>query len=262
MGVGINKAETVKLKENIKRGARGVWRRLRYHPQLLHLFRRPLDESRFNVYSQNGEDGIIAEIFRRIGISAGWLVEFGAWDGIYLSNTYRIIQQHETFQAVYIEGDADKFNDLRCTAKSLSGRLIPIHAFVQAKGELSLDNILFQTPLPSDFELLSIDVDGMDYQIWEALQRYSPKIVVIEINSSIPPDEEQIHDDSRQGSSFKSTLRLGQTKGYTCVCHTGNLIFVRNEVMLRIGLNKKYLEHPELLFDPAWLKSEALAKVY
>ena len=58
---------------------------------------------RKNLYSQDGEDGVIEEIFKRLSINKGTFVEFGAWDGKYLSNTFALLQKN--WAGVYIEGD-------------------------------------------------------------------------------------------------------------------------------------------------------------
>jgi len=70
-----------------------------------------------DVYSQNGEDGIIEELLKRLNINNGWVCEFGAWDGIYLSNTFNLVEKG--FNAVFIEGDVNKYNDLLNTVKKI-----------------------------------------------------------------------------------------------------------------------------------------------
>jgi hypothetical protein len=216
---------------------------------------RPLHEFKYDRHSQNGEDGVIEELLRRLDIREGWVVEFGAWDGAHLSNTLSLLERGSGFRAVYIEGDAERFAQLERTAGRFDGRIVPIRAFVQPDGDASLGALLDSIRIPGDFELLSIDVDGIDYQIWEGLTAYEPKIVVIEVNSSVPPHEDQIHGPGRQGSSFNSMLKLGRAKGYTCVCHIGNMVFVRNDLLPKVDLHRKYLESPELLFSPSWLGS-------
>ena len=80
-----------------------------------------LIEYRDNKYSQNGEDGIIGEICRRLGIAAGWFVEFGAWDGKNLSNCYNLVAHHG-WSGVFIEGNPQKYEDLLKTQAGLIGK--------------------------------------------------------------------------------------------------------------------------------------------
>lgn len=185
-----------------------------------------LDEFKSNVYSQNGEDGVVEEILKRLEIDKGTFCEFGAADGVWLSNTYRLLEKE--WRGVMIEG-SDSYEKLKETAQKHHPNLIAIQKYVQAEGEDSLDNILKDTFLEEDFDVLSIDVDSCDYQIWKGLVNYRPKIVIIEIVSSIQPTEKVIYPES-YGTSFLPMLELGREKRYSLVCHTGNMIFVRNDL--------------------------------
>jgi len=80
-----------------------------------------------NIYSQNGEDGIVEELLKRLEIENGWICEFGAWDGIYLSNTFNLTQKG--FHSVFIESDKDKYQDLLTTVKKYP-HIIPINKYV------------------------------------------------------------------------------------------------------------------------------------
>ncbi len=196
---------------------------------------------------------MIAEILARLNIGEGQFVEFGAWDGKHLSNTYLLLEQG--WQGVYIEGDAKKYATLESNMNLYPGRVDTINAMVSVSGDASLDMLLPGTRLVRDFELLSIDIDTYDWYIWESLKNYSPLIVVIEINSFIPVGIRQTHRDGQIcQSSFSSTLELGVAKGYTLVCHTGNMIFVRDDKVGQISMNKTELEFPEVLFDYTWVK--------
>lgn len=192
----------------------------------------------FNIHSQNGEDGIIEEILKRLNITTGWVCEFGAWDGIHLSNTFHLVTKG--FNAVFIEGDKNKYKDLLNTVEKYKN-IIPLNAFVDHNDtENSLDNLLSKTNIPKDFDLLSIDIDSYDYQVWKSLKTYRPKIVIIEINSYVNTvdDEYHIHEPGKyNGSSFKSTLHLGIEKDYTFVLHTGNMIFVRNDLFDKLNIH-------------------------
>lgn len=106
------------------------------------------------------------------------------------------------------------------------------------------------TNLPADFDLLSIDIDSFDWHVWHSLQNYQPKIVIVEVNSGLLPGDMQIHRHSKiQGTSFSAMVSLGCREGYTLVCHTGNTIFVRNDLADMIGLSSRERDFPELLFD-------------
>ena len=114
----------------------------------------------FNIYSQNGEDGIIQEIIKRLDIKDSkkkWVVEFGAWDGMHLSNTFNLVKQG--WKAIYIEGEKSRFNELLKTSNKYP-QIFPINAFVarDSKSKDSLDNLLKKTEIPIDFDLLSIDI--------------------------------------------------------------------------------------------------------
>ena len=205
-----------------------------------------------DVYSQHGEDGVIAELLRRIGVGAagGWTVEFGAWNGTHLSNTFHLVEQG--FRGVFIEGDPERFLDLLATTEKHPG-MLPINSFVDPLYDdpNSLDHLLWRTPVPIDFDVLSIDIDSYDYHVWKSTN-YRPKIVVIEINAIVPTDvTDYIYDlnDTSLGpthlnrryqmTSFRPMLELGRSKGYTFVLHTFNMIFVRDDLYPRLGLSYK-----------------------
>lgn len=209
-----------------------------------------------NVYSQNGEDGILEELFNRIKVSASkrkkWCVEFGAWDGKHLSNTFYLVEQG--WNAVYIEADKEKYQDLLKTVEQFPN-ISPINALVgyEEGDENNLDSLLLTTKLPKDFDLLSIDIDSHDLAVWHCFTG-KPKVVVIEINSALRPGLLQWHNGPRFiGNSFSSTVRVAEDKGYKLVCHTGNLIFVRDDLVNLVGLKKRELSYPETLFLEKWV---------
>jgi hypothetical protein len=176
-------------------------------------------------------------------MTSQWCVEFGACDGKHLSNTFSLVEQGA--HAVYIESDKGRYQDLLETAKIYS-HITPINAFVDrwAEDANSLDKLLKATGLPNEYLILSIDIDSYDLNIWESSVAYSPKIVVIEINSAILP----WHSTKVPGNSFSATLKVAINKGYTLVCHTGNLIFVKDDLVSLIGLDERHIQYPETLF--------------
>ena len=201
-----------------------------------------------NVFSQFGEDGIIKRIFEILPATNNWCVEFGAWDGKFLSNCCNLISNFE-WNGVMIEANRRKFIELKKNYEGNS-RVCLINRFVSFEGENSLDNVLKNTPIPKDFDLLSIDIDGNDYYIWESIQEYSPKVVIIEFNPTIPSDLEFIQkrdNKINQGSGILSINNLGRSKGYELIgTTTCNAIFVKKEYF---ELFKIENNHPAVLWD-------------
>lgn len=196
--------------------------------------REPLSSYRRDVYSQQGEDGIIDEVLARIGRvtqTDGWCAEFGAWDGIHLSNAYNLIKS-KGYKSVLIEGDAHKHAELCRNIPFESA--IKICEFISFTGENTLDRVLKRTPIPPEFDFLSIDIDGCDYFVLESLTLYKPKIVCIEYNSTVPNEVEFVQPKDfgiKQGASAKSITKLARSKGYTLVATTEcNLIFVQDRL--------------------------------
>ena len=189
---------------------------------------RWLNDFARNVTSQYGENGIIEKALEVINECNNWCVEFGSWDGKHCSNTYNLITEKD-YSAVLIEGDKKRFGELVKTFEDNS-KVIPLNEFVGFSSEDCLDTILKNTEVPVDFDILSIDIDGNDYHIWDAVKQYRPKVVVIEFNPSIPTCIEFVQPrDMRlsQGSSLLSITKLSESKGYKLVCVTRvNAIFV------------------------------------
>ena len=84
-----------------------------------------------------------------------------------------------------IEGDNERFKDLVKTSKKYPN-IIPVNKFVEPDGDNSLDKILEENNFPIDYDLLSIDIDSNDLEIWESTTKHKPKIVIIEIIQLLP----------------------------------------------------------------------------
>ena len=195
-----------------------------------------LSKRRKNVYSQHGEDGIIEALIGLLKIDEpGWCCEFGAWDGMHLSNTFNLIK-NRGWKGVMIEADKDKYQDLLKTQSKYPNIIAKnkIVHYLTDKGR-TLDNILDPTPIPEDFDLLSIDVDGPDYHIWKSLTNYTPKIVIVEhsgLDAHIIQREGAVHKRDIDGStSFHPLKELGESKGYRLITDTGNLIFAHESYL-------------------------------
>ncbi len=209
-----------------------------------------------NIYSENGEDGIIEYLIKKLSLNDIQCCEFGAWDGKKFSNTFNLVKNYNA-RAVYIEGDESKYLDLLETCKKYPN-IVPIKKFISpTNDENSIDQVLSKTFLKKNFEILSIDVDSNDLEIFETMKDYYPKIVIIEISSDLGPDilyrynkDSKNFDSNGEPfvASFSSVVEVCKNKGYTIIAHTGNLILVYNQYLEKINLPINLIENPRLIF--------------
>jgi hypothetical protein len=220
-----------------------AWTREFHEPALADL-----EKARSNITSQFGEDGVLARVFEIIGTSNKRCVEFGAWDGKHFSNTWNLIE-NENWRGVLIECDQERFSALPASY-TVPAKNTYIDCQVGWEGDARLDALLAKTDLPVDFDLLSIDVDGNDWHIWQALADHRPRVVIIEYNPAIPNHVHfiQIANPAvSQGSSLAAFVALGRAKGYEIVFTTNtNAVFVRADEFpkFRIGCNAIHVVNP------------------
>ena len=189
-----------------------------------------LTQFKYNVYSQFGEDGIIEQIFNRIGTQSKTCIEFGAWDAFHLSNTARLFSQ-EGWNAVLIESDPSKFRALVNNVSKYSCKCLCEAVGI---GKQSLESILERYQIPYlDIDLLSIDIDGNDYHVFESLEKMRPRVIICEHNPTLPAhlDIYSNYDpENCLGCSVGALVRLANQKKYTLVAITdSNAFFVKNE---------------------------------
>lgn len=212
-----------------------------------------LNNYKKDITSQCGENGIIEKIFEIIKPKNKICVEFGGYDLKEFSNTFPL-WANEGWKAIIIEGEKRGFEKLKKDYEAyikknhISRNVEIINKYVSPEGENSLDNILSGTQIVSNFDLLSIDVDGVDYHIWRLLENYKPRVVVIEINITIPPHISMIGKKSGNyvGAGILDMHKLGNKLGYDLVaCTYNNAIFVNKEEAFHFK-NRNNLES---LFD-------------
>lgn len=202
-----------------------------------HKGKSPFQEYRYNVYSQSGEDGVIARIFQTIGFQSHYAVEFGAWDGVHLSNIRNLILEHG-MNALFIEGDPDRAEEGMRNYRDFP-KVAFVAEYIGINKYRKLEDILHSCNAPQDIDVLSIDIDGWDYWIWDSLKNYRPRVVIIEFNQAIDrdwvvisPSDEKI----RTGSSARALVELGIRKGYELLDMVGcNLVFCTREEFLKFG---------------------------
>ena len=191
-----------------------------------------LNNYKKNIYSQSGEDGIIEKLLENIDIEQSYeFVEFGAHDGKTNSNCFYLLETSDYF-GLFIEPDKKRFKNLELNTQNMNCK--NINSLVSTKGSTSLESTLKKNNISKNFDILSIDIDGYDYQILKSLVSYKPKIVIVEYNPTIPNHVEYIQPDNfktRHGSSPKSLIMLGKQKGYKPIAITDtNLFFLQDEI--------------------------------
>ncbi|MBT9315241.1 hypothetical protein [Leptothoe spongobia] len=190
----------------------------------------------FQINSQNQEDGMIAEIFNRIGIKKHIFAEIGIGDG-HENNTAFLISQG--WHGFWI--DSSNVVSQTLQSKPNIKKLVKLSvAFVSKE---NIKTIFEQLEVPIEIDLLSIDVDQNTYYIWESLDKYKPRVVVIEYNSLLPPyiewkveyNSDKVWDCSQNfGGSLKAFENLGKKLGYSligCDFSGTNAFFVRKDLV-------------------------------
>lgn len=194
--------------------------------------------SRHNVTSEHGEDGIIDQIITVIGEESRWCVDLGALNGTHGSNVWHLIKE-QGWSGVLIEADRTYFEKLQQEYAGID-RAHCVNAFVSFEGADALDALLARTPLPREFDLFSLDIDGNEYHLWESLSAYRPRVMVVEFNPSIPNDVSFIQSRDMnvfQGSSLRALIELGKRKGYELVAtNEVNAFFVLQELFPKFGI--------------------------
>jgi hypothetical protein len=211
--------------------------RLRADDKLMDPHR--LERFGYKGYSQNDEDGIIQEIFRRIGTTDKRFVEFGTGNGLENNTVFLLCQD---WCGLWIDGsDVD-----HAAQKDVFGWAVEEKRLNAIQSFLTVDNInqvIGDAGIKGDIDLLSIDIDGNDYHLWQAINVVTPRVLVIEYNAYAPPpvrwvmkyDPGYVWDgkSSYFGSSLQSLEDLGRNKGYTLVgCNLSglNAFFVRSDL--------------------------------
>jgi hypothetical protein len=197
----------------------------------------PYAQAELQVFSQNGEDGVIAAILTDIGVTTPSFVEFGIEDGstgncVFLADVLG-------WSGLFIEADPGQGARLAAKyANRTDVRTLTAHVTPE-----NIDELLTANGVPPEPAVMSIDIDGNDYWVWDAISSVRPSVVVIEYNSALPADLAIVQPvDSPPwdglspvwGASSGALERLADQKGYSLVYleMTGvNAFFVRNDLL-------------------------------
>ena len=232
----------------------------------LEIFDINLHEKK--IYSQNGEDGILEFIFSKIGTTNKFSVEFGVGNG-FECNTVHLLEK-KGWTGLMMDYGADQDIQWKGVLKKVwsnrnngfsknikkyakfSKKIIKhkerlIHFKLDIKNERitaeNIENLFQKYQVPGNFDLLSIDIDYNDFWVWKAITKFHPRVLVIEFNSSIPPNESRVvpYDADTQwdgtnyfGASLLALKNLSLEKNYTllgCDSNGVNAFFCKSDLV-------------------------------
>jgi hypothetical protein len=189
-------------------------------------------EAEQKFFSQNKEDGVIAEIFSRLDITSGVFLEFGAETG-YELNCRQLAESG--WKGIFIEADQEKF-------ALLKNQYAEFQAVECINSYVTLENINNLIATISDtVSIVSIDIDGIDYQIFDAIQS-RPILFIVEYNGQLPLEKDislvntsPVWDFSANyGASLGALEKIAKRKGYSLIyteSHGVNAFFIRNDML-------------------------------
>lgn len=206
----------------------------------------PFNDYELSIYSQNGEDGLLRHLFSLLGVTNKTFVEFGVEDGKECNAANLLL--NNGWNGLLIDGSPENVDGGRSYYdRLLGGRkedLKFLQAFVTAE---NINQLISSQNITGEIDLLSIDIDGNDYWVWNSICSIQPRVVVIEYNASLGCESYQtIQYDSKfvwasgilpdlfyTGASLQLLNELAREKGYILVgCDSCgvNAFFVRKDI--------------------------------
>lgn len=198
-----------------------------------------LNARRFRLHSQNDEDGMTLALFMIAGTGERRFAEIGCGPN---GGTSGFLAKELGWSGLMVDGDSDKMARLRASTSPTR-----VHALVRMIDASNVNDILREAGLTGELDLLSIDIDGNDLWIWEAIDAVDPRVVVIEYNSSLGADRSvTIKYDpaftrrglgNYYGASLRALVHSGRRRGYRLVAvepRGVNAFFVRSDVALEL----------------------------
>ena len=227
---------------------------LKYKELLHHGMPLPrFDEVGFRIFSDNDEDGILLYIFSLISTKNKTVVDIGS-GGIQGSNSANLIISHG-WNGLLIDGNPNAVQELRnYFSGCIDTQQYPPKIIRARVTKDNINNLIEENGISGEIDLLLIDIDGIDYWIWQAVECISPRVVVVEYQDILGPDKaltipyrpdfQHLDFEVNQeqflyvGASLPAFMKLGKEKGYRLV---GCNKYGYNAFFIRRDLGSKYL---------------------
>lgn len=212
----------------------------------------PLYKHEFKVFSQWGEDGIIQYLVNNLDIAQRTFIEFGVED--FSESNCRFLMMKDQWQGFVIDGSSHNISRLRNAYYYWQYRLNSQAAFLTRE---NVSQVLDESGFEKNIGLLSVDIDGVDYHILEALPNWKPAVLVVEFNTafgwsrpvSVPYEptfirRQKHYSNLYYGANLPAFHYLASQRGYALVGTNSvgsNAFFVRrellNDAVREVGLN-------------------------
>ena len=197
---------------------------------------------RYDKYSFTGNDGIIKKILEIANIKNGFFVEFGAIDGVRGSNCRKLFE--EGWSGLFIESDEKRFVQLENNYKD-HRNIITAHSTVVAEGINTFDTIC-ATHMINNIDFCSIDIDGLDLEIFESIKEYLPTIVCIEGGQMLSPFHGRVERDIAANNIQQSLAVINEAfnkKGYKLLCSYQYSFFIKEEFFYLFDVSTNLFDH-------------------
>ena len=196
---------------------------------------------RYDKYTTRGNDGIIEFILRKIQIKKGFFVEFGAWDGIKNSNCKKLFE--EGWDGIFIESDKNRYKQLKKNYIKFNN-ISCIHAKIGTKKNL-FDNVIKLYLKNKKIDFCSIDIDGLDLEVFETFKKYMPTVICIEGGQMLHPCYKRI-DASLAKYNIQQSLKVMvdsfKSKSYEILCSYQDSFFIKEDFYSYFNTEKNLLK--------------------
>jgi len=199
----------------------------------------------FRVFSQFDEDGVMLFLLAAAGDGPRRVVDLGAGDGVHASNCANLLL-NLGYDGLLVDSDAAKIDwARRFYARHPDTKERPPATECAFLTRENVDDVVRGAGFEGELDLLSIDVDGNDYWLWDALECVQPRFVLMEVHPehgledyAMPYDPEFVWSEAppgtRHGASPAAMARLAERRGYRLVGanqYGFNVFFARNDVV-------------------------------
>jgi hypothetical protein len=219
---------------------------------------KKISDSEFKAFSQWGEDGIIDYLVENLNIENTTFIEFGVED--YEESNTKFLLLNRNWKGFVIDSSLDYINKIKNSQLYWKYSIIAFQAFVTKE---NINQLMQLSGFKKQVGILSIDIDGNDYWIWNEIKVIEPSIVIIEYNSRLGKEKSYVvpYDSNFKrkvahysmiyyGASLKALIKLATQKGYAFVCCNkagNNAFFVKKELLndkvREADINDGYVEN-------------------